>query len=91
MDAIDKFFDEYRFLSNFWRCDIKCPSTKLIFPSVENAYQAAKTDDYGIKKSLTICSSGKAKRIGKNIIIDYDSWEKRQLKLFYMELYYFWL
>ena len=39
--VIDSFQGEYRFLSNFWPCVVEYEGTE--YPSVENAYQAAKT------------------------------------------------
>ena len=56
------FFGKYRFLSNFW------PATVLyedvIYPSVENAYQAAKFLE-SEREAFLHCSPGMAKKLGK--------------------------
>jgi len=43
MEAITSFQGEYRFLSNFWPCHIVRDG--LVYPSLEHAYAASKTDD----------------------------------------------
>lgn len=43
MNLIDRFAGEYAFLSNSWSCPMKLDG--VTYPSVEHAYQAAKTLD----------------------------------------------
>lgn len=57
---INSFTGQYRFLSNFWPCNIFLDSVS--YPSVENAYQASKTTDLEIRKKFVYCTPGKAKR-----------------------------
>lgn len=60
---IQGFYGPYRFLSNFWSVDVSLDGT--IYPSVEHAYQAAKTlDPEWRKKILKAQTPGKAKRLG---------------------------
>lgn len=73
MDIIGPFDGEYRFLSNFWRCEINYEN--LVFPSVEHAYQAAKS--WSIKDRVKIQQANKcsqAKHLGETIAIRAD-WE----------------
>lgn len=42
-DKIHEFQGKYRWLSNFWPCEVWYEHER--YPSVEHAYQAAKTDD----------------------------------------------
>jgi len=67
MLLIDRFDKDYKFLSNFWPCRIIWDS--LEFPSVENAYQARKTDDPNIRWRFTQFSPGAAKRRASELIL----------------------
>ena len=71
---IDSFDKKYAFLSNFAPCDILFEG--LIYPTVEHAYQAAKTvvkEERVIVQHTT--TPGKAKRIGKKVRLRSD-WEE---------------
>lgn len=61
---INSFSGEYDWLSNFKSCEIEYEG--MIFPSVENAYQAAKTNKVNRHLFLT-CGPGKAKSIGREV------------------------
>lgn len=76
---ISEFQGEYRWLSNFVDCDIEYNG--LIYPSVENAYQAAKMKNKEDRLKYLNITSGQAKRLSKTLPIR-DDWGK--LKLFYM-------
>jgi N-glycosidase YbiA len=84
MQVINSFFGEYRFLSNFWPCDVHYLGVR--YPSVENAYVAAKTLDPEQRKPLETCSPGEAKRFGRKLLLRSD-WE--DIKLLTMELLLF--
>lgn len=71
-EIIYSFKGEYRFLSNFWPAEVEFEGIK--FPSVENAYQAAKTLDLEERKRLAAMTSGQAKKAGKKLEIRPD-WE----------------
>ena len=76
---IDKFEDDYAFLSNFY------PSVVLYdgfsYPTVEHAYQAAKTFDeneqYKIRHAKT---AAEAKKLGKRVTLRGD-WEEVKLSV----------
>ncbi len=74
MKSINSFQGEYRWLSNFWLCKIKCEG--LLYPSVEHAYQATKTLDLEWRKRISnLQNPGKAKRFGRYSKIRED-WEE---------------
>lgn len=76
---IDSFTDKYHFLSNFYPCTIEYQ--RLDYPSVEHAYQAAKSKDQSVRLSIRDASSAKdAKRKGRRIKLR-DDWEKIKLKV----------
>jgi ribA/ribD-fused uncharacterized protein len=72
------FFGKYRFLSNFYLTPIKYDG--IIYPSVENAYQAAKTLDLEQRKQFVVCSPGQAKRLGRTVGLRKD-WDKIKLSI----------
>lgn len=80
-DVINLFIDEYRFLSNFWLASIEFEGRK--YPSVENAYQAAKTLDLKKREPFEKYTPGQAKRAGKKLTLRPD-WDKSRIK--YMEI-----
>lgn len=62
------FQNEYRFLSNFYPCEIKYGD--IVFPTLEHAYVAAKTKDIDIRKEISqfsSCTAGRAKRFGRTL------------------------
>lgn len=67
------FKDEYRFLSNFWYCDVSFEGQN--YRSVEHAYVAAKTTDINLRKHIqTISSVSDVKSFGRKILLRSD-WE----------------
>jgi len=65
-NRINSFREEYRFLSNFW--PVKIFYDGLLYPSVEHAYQAQKTDHEGIRQEIANMSkAGDAKRRGEEL------------------------
>jgi len=62
---IKEFQGEYRYLSNFYPCEIEYEG--IIFDSVEKAYQSAKTNDPKLREEISLLDSpGKAKRFFRN-------------------------
>jgi len=60
MEAINSFQGEYRFLSNFWPCCIVWEG--MVYPSLEHAYAASKTDDHSVREKIRNCPTpGEAK------------------------------
>lgn len=62
MKSISEFTGKYRFLSNFYTCAVMFEG--ITYPSVENAYQAAKTLDHEDRVMFTTCSAAQAKKWG---------------------------
>jgi ribA/ribD-fused uncharacterized protein len=80
-DGIYGFQGEYRFLSNFWPATI--PYMGFLFPSVEHAYQAAKSFDKDYKRLIRYTSSPfQAKKLGRTAVLR-DDWE--EVKVLKME------
>lgn len=78
MNQITEFSGEYRFLSNFWPARVELDG--VIYPSVENAFQAAKTFDSKQRIPFTLCSPRDAKRAGRKVSLRAD-WENVKLQI----------
>ena len=73
-NKIDKFRNQYYFLSNFYPCQINYKG--IIYPSVEHAFQAAKVISYRTKIKISqIENPGSAKSYARKCKIRKD-WEK---------------
>lgn len=70
---IESFSGEFRFLSNFYPSPIKLQN--IVYPTVENAYQAMKSEDIEVRKHVATLSAGQAKRFGKTITLP-DYWDR---------------
>lgn len=78
-NIINNFSGKYAFLSNFYPRSIRFEG--IIFPSVEHAYQAAKTLDHAVRGMIARApSAGKAKRMGQKLTLRPD-WEKSKLTI----------
>ena len=73
-----KFKNEYRFLSNFWKCHIIFEGGE--YTSTEAAYQSAKTLNKEERKKFILLSPADAKRMGKNIKLR-DDWEEVKVSI----------
>jgi ribA/ribD-fused uncharacterized protein len=64
---INRFAGPWAFLSNFYACPVNYEM--VVYPSVEHAYQAAKTLDLELRKKLTepTVTAGQAKRYGARL------------------------
>lgn len=79
IDKIDKFSDEFFFLSNSYPCEIIYDGKS--YKSVEHAYQAAKTTDEFWRKQIRLADTvDQAKRLGKHVPLRED-WEKIKLEV----------
>lgn len=66
MEPISSFTKDNRFLSNFWYVDVLYDG--VVYPTVEHAYQAAKTIDPAERKLiLEAPTPGKAKQLGGKV------------------------
>lgn len=83
MPSIIASFDgEHEFLSNFYPAPVVLD--RLTFPTVEHAFQAAKTDDRVEKLAIRQAKTpGQAKRLGRKVtLIDYWGDVKDSMMLF---------
>lgn len=71
-DGIYGFFNNYRFLSNFFLADIIWEG--ITYPSTEHAFQAGKTLDPAVRQSIANHPLKGVKAAGKKIILRPD-WE----------------
>ncbi len=69
---IDSFQGEHRWLSNFWPVNVLMDGH--LYPSVENAYQAAKMHP-SRRAPFRTCTPGQAKRMGRQGDVRAD-WEQ---------------
>jgi len=83
--VVNKFDGIYRFLSNFH--DVYQHTGRYIewdgfnFPTVEHAYQAAKTRKFDEQQEILNCQTpGQAKRLGKRVTLRPD-WEEKKLMI----------
>lgn len=70
--TVSGFFGPYRFLSNFWPAQVEFMG--LNFPSVEAAYQAAKTLNPKEQAQFVYVNPREAKKLGRTVAIRPD-WE----------------
>ena len=74
---ISSFSGKYRFLSNFFPSLVRYEG--MTYPTVEHAFQAAKTRDRHDRIPIQKTESpGKAKRMGRRVKLRYD-WEEIKL------------
>lgn len=74
---ISEFSGDYRWLSNFWLCPIVLGD--YVYPSTENAYQAAKYPK-AERQQFTTCSPAMAKKLGQRIEPP-KSWDAEKLRV----------
>jgi ribA/ribD-fused uncharacterized protein len=79
---IDSFKGENSFLSNFYPSPVTMDG--ITYPTVEHAFQAAKTDDQEIRQQIANkATPGKAKRAGggRGIVKDFDqvAWDVKKV------------
>lgn len=73
VNTINKFKGKYSFLSNFYPCIVEYDGMK--YPSVEHAFQAAKSLDPKVRRGFQVCPTpSDAKSWGKHIDLRPD-WE----------------
>ena len=81
IDTIDRFEGQHWFLSNFSHSAVYLGG--LYAPTVEHAFQAAKTERYSIRKRiLETPHPAEAKKLGRRVPLR-DDWE--EIKLWIME------
>ena len=76
---INEFRGKFRFLSNFYPA--LCNYGGIVYPTVEHAYQAAKTNDLDLKKLISqALTAQEAKHMGKGVPLRED-WEDVKLDI----------
>ena len=81
MKTIDSFKGAHDFLSNFYQWPVAYEG--ITYPSVEHAYQAAKTIDLVERDKIQKAdTAGKAKRLGKTVTMR-QNWEKIKIAVMY--------
>src|SRR5690242_10753270 len=79
MDDVLEFQGFYRFLSNFW--PVKVELDGLEYPSVEHAFQAAKTLLPQEREQIRLVSNpGEARKLGRKVTLR-DGWEDIKIKV----------
>ncbi|KKL10659.1 hypothetical protein LCGC14_2553590 [marine sediment metagenome] len=76
--AITEFKGDYGFLSNFYPAEVWLDGRD--YPSVEHAFQAAKTLDLNIRTDIKSLTAGSAKRAGRTVRLRPD-WEDIKLPI----------
>ncbi len=79
-DGITSFSGKYRFLSNFWPCEI--PYDGKVWKSTEHAYQAAKSLDTNIRNKFINITPSESKKLGRSIEVRED-WEQVKYGVMY--------
>lgn len=77
---IDSFRGQYRFLSNFEASTVRFEDK--LYPTVENAYQAAKTLDITAREPFENMTAGEAKRAGRYLELRPD-WNNCKYTIMY--------
>lgn len=78
-DPITHFETNYRWLSNFYPCEIVYQ--RVVFPSSEHAYQAAKTLDMNSRVAIAhLPTPGDAKKMGQNVVMRPD-WNEVKMQV----------
>lgn len=71
-NVVNRFAGIYEFLSNFYPAPVTLDG--VVYPTVENAFQAAKTGDMALRRQFAQCSPGYAKKLGRQVALRSD-WE----------------
>jgi ribA/ribD-fused uncharacterized protein len=78
-EPITSFTGPFRFLSNFYEADVLFEGA--VYPSVEHAFQAAKTFDEDERQTIRLqMKPGDAKRRGRNLKLR-DDWEDVKIQI----------
>lgn len=80
VEAIKSFNGRYKFLSNFFPAKIVYEG--VTYPTLEHAYQAAKTNNLTVRRAIRNCSTpGKAKKLGRKIKELKENWDKIKFEI----------
>ena len=76
MNSIESFTGDYGFLSNFYPSKIVLAG--MVYPTVENAYQACKTKNKDDHEKIAMMTAGQAKRYGQKVTL-VPGWEENKV------------
>lgn len=77
---IISFSGEFRCLSNFWLCDVEYD--RVLYSSVEHAFQAAKTLDPEEREDVRCASTpGRAKYLGRHSVTLRPGWDEMKVSI----------
>lgn len=80
---IDQFEGTYRFLSNFYLLSKPIPHDGILYPTVEHAYQAAKTLDFRARFEISkLATPGLSKKAGQALELR-PEWEQAKNRIMY--------
>jgi hypothetical protein len=80
---IDRFAGQHRFLSNFFVLPKPIPHDGILYPTVEHAYQAAKTLNFRARFEISkLHHPGLAKRAGRSLVLRPD-WDRCRGRIMY--------
>lgn len=81
MDKITDFRGPYRWLSNFEACPVEYEG--IIYPTNEHAYQAAKSEDPEVRKTIAaLPTPGKARRAGQKVVLR-PGWDDMKIQVMF--------
>lgn len=81
MPIIDEFRGAHRFLSNFYPAPVILDGE--VYPTVEHAYQAAKTEDLYFREQIRATAlPGDAKKLGQIVPLRKD-WDRKKRRVMY--------
>ncbi len=84
MKSIEEFQGKNRFLSNFYPAKVEFDG--VVYPTVEHAYQAAKTLDPALRKKIRdVVRPGAAKHLGRGVPLRPD-WETVKCRVMFLLL-----
>lgn len=84
MLEIKGFNENFSYLSNFYRCPVMYDG--VLYPSSENAYQAAKTLDLEDRLRFINMTSGKSKREG-DLLVKREGWDTLKFEIMFLILF----
>jgi len=80
LKVIDRFVDDYAFLSNFYQCFITYKG--ITYSSAEAAFQAQKTLDVSEQVKFITMTPSEAKKFGRKVKLR-DDWENVKYQIMY--------
>lgn len=76
--VVGPFIDDLRYLSNFWELENGIVFENMMYRSVENAFQAAKTLDRNERRAFQLITPAQAKKAGRSITLRPDWLDVRE-------------